>query len=85
MHHVPRGADGEKVAVQFGVPCHSLPVDIVTQGIGNGRGFLGRVLHVVGKAGVFAKVAIFQRLARLGQVAAVVVQQCRADMAAITA
>lgn len=49
--------------------------------MGNRGGFLGHVLHIVGKAGVFAKVAVGQCLLRFVQIAAVILQQGRADLA----
>ena len=62
MHHVKRGGEGEQVAAQFGIPRHGRVVDVVAQRMGNGGGLLRDLLHIVGKAGVRAKVAVGQRV-----------------------
>src|SRR3546814_20222734 len=50
MNIVMCGLDSEQVAVEFAIPRHRLPVDIITQALRNRGRFLGDVLHVVGKA-----------------------------------
>jgi len=83
MDHVPRGGDGEQVAVQLGIARHGMPVDVIAQRCRDGCGFLGHVLHVVGKAGMLAKIAVGDCLARFGQVAAAMLQKGRAQLATL--
>ncbi len=75
MNSVMCGLDGEQVAIEFAIPRHRLPVDIIAQVLWNRGGFLGYILHVIGEALILPKVAIIERAARLVQVAAKVVDQ----------
>ncbi len=57
MHFVVSGADGEQVAVHLGVARYCLPIDIILQRLRDGYAVLGHVLHIGGKARMFAHVA----------------------------
>lgn len=83
MNSVMCGLNGEQVAIEFGVSRHCIIIDIVAECLGDGGGFLRHLLHIIGKALILAKVSIFERAARLVQIAAKVVDQFRAKSAVL--
>jgi hypothetical protein len=81
MHGIPRSLHGEDFAAHFGIAGHGLIVDVITQRLRDRGDFLRHLLHIVGKAGVAAKVAILQRFAGLLKVVVAMVEQGRAQCA----